>query len=63
MVKLLPCDQKVTGSNRGISPLQKFKVRLCTIDPYGSVLSQIPCIARALMRQTALFTTKVLKGT
>ncbi|KAH0687406.1 hypothetical protein KY285_017970 [Solanum tuberosum] len=47
-VKLLSCDQEVTGSSCGNNLLQKYRVRLRTIDPYGPALPQTLRIAQLI---------------
>lgn len=46
-VKLLPCDQEVTGSSPGNSLLHKCRERLHTIDPKWSDSSPDPSQAEA----------------
>uniref|UniRef100_M1B447 Uncharacterized protein n=1 Tax=Solanum tuberosum TaxID=4113 RepID=M1B447_SOLTU len=47
-IKLLSCDQEVTGSSCGNNLLQKYRVRLRTIDPYGPALPQTLRIAQLI---------------
>lgn len=46
IVKLLPCDQKVTGSSCGNNLLQKCRIKLRIIDPCGTALPRIPQCTR-----------------
>lgn len=49
MIKLLPCDVKITDSSHG-NNLLLYIIKLCTIDP-----SSEPYIDRNFIYQTALF--------
>ena len=62
VVKLLPCDQEVTGSSPGNSLLQKCRERLRTIDPKWSDPSPDPAQAGATCTGAALFGYSCLSG-